>query len=79
MNGGMVNVYEAKTQLSKLLDLAAQGTETVIAKSGKPVAKLVPWQPETPRTPGVWAGRVRIGADFDAHTEQDERDWYGEP
>lgn len=74
----MLNVYEAKSQFSKLLDLAAHGTETIIAKSGKPVAKLVPWQPPVRRAPGIWAGRITIRDDFDEFTEQDSRDWYGE-
>lgn len=74
----MMNVYEAKSQFSKLLDLAAHGTETIIAKSGKPVAKLVPWQPAVRRAPGIWAGRITIHDGFDEFTEQDALDWYGE-
>lgn len=78
MGTEMMNVYEAKSQFSKLLDLAAHGTETIIAKSGKPVAKIVPWIPPVRRTPGVFAGRITIKAGFDTFTEQDARDWYGE-
>lgn len=49
----IINVYEAKTQLSRLLDRAAAGEEIVIAKAGKPLAKLVPYQAEEhPRQPG---------------------------
>jgi len=58
------NVHEAKTHLSKLLDRVAQGEEVIIAKSGKPVAKLVRVAVE-PRKPGRLKGRIRVSADFD--------------
>jgi prevent-host-death family protein len=63
----MTNIHEAKTHLSRLLDRVAAGEEIVIAKAGKPVARLVPYggpaRPE--RRPGYWKGKVRISADFD--------------
>lgn len=49
-----VNVYEAKTHLSRLLDRVAAGEEVVIARAGKPVARLVPIPPQQPRVPGAW-------------------------
>ncbi|MCW5611662.1 MAG: type II toxin-antitoxin system Phd/YefM family antitoxin [Rubrivivax sp.] len=53
-----VNVHEAKTQLSRLLEQAAQGREVVIAKAGRPVARLVPVQPPpATRALGFLAGR----------------------
>lgn len=62
-----VNVYEAKTHLSQLLDRAAAGEEIVIARAGRPVARLValaePSQQR--RVPGEWRGRVTIADDFD--------------
>lgn len=61
---GVFNVHEAKTHLSRLLDRVAEGEEVIIAKSGRPVAKLVPVGTE-PRKPGRLKGRIRIGADFD--------------
>lgn len=62
----LVNIHEAKTHLSRLLERVAQGEEIVIGKAGKPVAKLVPYAPEQgPRSPGTWQGRVRIAEDFD--------------
>jgi prevent-host-death family protein len=62
-----VNLYEAKTQLSSLVERAARGEEVVIAKAGQPKARLVPLaRPQPPRTPGAWKGRVVIAADFDA-------------
>jgi prevent-host-death family protein len=51
-----VNVHEAKTQLSRLLERAHAGEEIVIAKSGKPYARLVPLAVATPRTPGLLKG-----------------------
>ena len=61
---GVFNVHEAKTNLSRLLERVAQGEEIIIAKSGRPVAKLVRLAVE-PRKPGRLKGRIRIGADFD--------------
>lgn len=62
-----VNLYDAKTQLSRLVDRAAAGEEIVIAKGGRPLARLVPLARRTaPRELGFLTGRVRIGPDFDA-------------
>lgn len=62
-----VNVYEAKTHLSQLLDRAAAGEEIIIARAGRPVARLMPLtEPASRRrTPGAWRGQVTISADFD--------------
>ncbi len=59
-----VNLYEAKTQLSRLVEQAAAGDEIVIAKAGRPMARLVPIEPKT-RHPGQWRGRIQIADDFD--------------
>lgn len=65
--GTIYNLYDAKTGLSRLVDRAAAGEEIVIAKAGKPMAKLVPFpRPATPRRPGGWEGKVKISGDFDA-------------
>ncbi len=62
-----VNIHEAKTHLSKLVDEVAAGQETVIAKAGKPVARLVPLATaRVPRKPGFLKGRLRTPDDFDA-------------
>lgn len=58
------NVHDAKTHLSRLLEKVANGEEVVIAKSGRPVAKLVRVAVE-PRQPGRLKGRIRIAPDFD--------------
>ena len=63
----IVNVHEAKTHLSRLLARVASGEEIIIAKAGKPVARLTPWRPKTPdRTPGSARGKVWMAPDFDA-------------
>ncbi len=62
-----VNVYEAKTHLSQLLDRAAAGEEIIIARSGRPVARLVALAEPAAgrRMPGGWRGKVSIAPDFD--------------
>jgi len=62
------NIYEAKTQLSSLVEKAAQGQEIIIAKAGKPMARLVPLESEplAPRVPGQNVlGITYISPDFD--------------
>lgn len=67
-----INLYEAKSNLSRLVERAAAGEEIVIAKAGRPMARLVPLEPRTaPRTPGLLKGRIRIAADFDAPLPDD--------
>ena len=62
-----VNIHEAKTNLSRLVDEVTGGTEIIIAKAGKPVAKLVPIaRGGRMRKPGFLKGKIRIAADFDA-------------
>ena len=72
------NLYEAKTRLSQLVDRAASGEEVVIAKAGRPVAKLVPLAPgNRPRRPGVWKGRLRVAKNFDAPLPKELLDAFG--
>lgn len=62
----VVNVYEAKTHLSRLLDRVESGEEIIIGRNGRPVARLVPHRGRAaPREPGAWRGKVRIADDFD--------------
>ena len=61
-----VNLYEAKTHLSQLVERAAAGEEIIIAKSGQPKARLVPLEKPRPlRTPGAWKGKIWVADDFD--------------
>ncbi|QIM15655.1 type II toxin-antitoxin system Phd/YefM family antitoxin [Leucobacter insecticola] len=78
MSTHTVNVYEAKSQLSRLLELASLGEDVVIAKAGRPIARLVPWTPAPTRVPGIWHGRITIADGFDKFDTQDELDWFGE-
>lgn len=60
------NLYDAKTNLSQLVERAAAGEEVVIAKAGKPLARLVPFaRPRAPRVFGQLAGQIWIAPDFD--------------
>jgi prevent-host-death family protein len=69
-----VNIHEAKTHFSKLVDRVLQGEEVVIAKAGRPVARLVPLPPRVPRrTPGSARGLIEIGPDFDEPLPDDIR------
>lgn len=61
-----VNVHEAKTHLSRLLERVERGEEIVIARAGKPVARLVPVEPVERRRPmGLYKGRIWMSEDFD--------------
>ena len=75
-------MHEAKTHLSRLVEEAANGEEVVIARAGRPVAKLVPYvAPKKPprRKPGSWKGKVWIAPDFDDWTPELEEMFYGGP
>ena len=61
-----VNIHQAKTHLSKLVEQASRGEEIIIPKAGKPMAKLVPIDAvRVARKPGMLKGTVRVGEDFD--------------
>lgn len=73
-----VNVYEAKTRLSALLAEVERGEDVVIARNGKPVARLVPYVRQArERRPGAWQGRVHVRGDFDSPDESVA--WYESP
>lgn len=61
-----INLYEAKTHLSELVERASAGEEIIIAKAGKPRARLVPLaEKREPRKPGALKGQIWIADDFD--------------
>ena len=67
-----VSLYQAKTQLSRLVDRAAAGEEIVISKSGRPRARLVPMEDTRPlRVPGKGKGGWNVGRSFDAPLPDD--------
>lgn len=70
----LVNMHEAKTNLSKLVQRAAAGEEIILAKAGEPVAKIVAYTapPKKPRVPGSMKGKIWIAPDFDEIPEEFE-------
>jgi antitoxin (DNA-binding transcriptional repressor) of toxin-antitoxin stability system len=63
---GKINIHHAKTHLSRLIEDVALGNEMVIAKGGKPMARLVPLRRDaTPRRPGLLRGKLKIADEFD--------------
>ena len=70
MKSGKINIHQAKTHLSRLVDDVASGNEILIAKGGRPMARLVPLGRDfTPRRPGLLKGKLRIAEDFDRSLE----------
>ena len=62
-----VNIYDAKTRLSQLVERAEAGEEIIIARGGRPAARLVPFRLKSvKRKPGRMRGRIRVGRNFDA-------------
>ena len=62
----LINIHQAKTQLSRLIERVAGGEEIVITKSGKPIARLVLYVPKgAVRRPGAMRGKIRIKRNFD--------------
>ena len=77
-----INIHEAKTQLSKLVEIASQGEEIIIAKAGKPVARLMPLENRAAmsRKPGALKGKIRLAKDFDEPmTEEELAQWNDAP
>lgn len=65
------NIHEAKTHFSKLLERVLKGEEVIIAKAGKPVARILPVVANTTtRTPGIDKGKIKIMPDFDDSLEE---------
>ncbi len=69
-----VNIHEAKTHLSRLLNQAHAGAEIIIAKAGTPFAKLVPIEPPTKRKPGIAKGAV-TDSFFDPLPDEELEHW----
>lgn len=67
-----INIHEAKTHLSRLVEQAAAGNEIVIAKAGRPMARLVPLEAAPkPKKLGLLRGKLAIAPDFDAPLPSD--------
>ena len=73
----IVNIHQAKTNFSKLVDAVMNGEEIIIAKAGKPAAKLVPITALKPkRKPGALKGKIKISKDFNAPLPDDVLDQF---
>jgi prevent-host-death family protein len=69
-----INIHQAKTHLSRLVERVESGEEITLARAGRPVARLVPYRAHRePRRAGLWQGRVSISPDFDAPLDEFER------
>ncbi len=75
----VVNMHEAKTTLSQLVEQVERGEDVVLARAGKPVARIVAIRAQSRRVLGAWRGRVRMAKDFDAPlSDEDLKGWSGE-
>jgi prevent-host-death family protein len=73
-----VNMHEAKSDLSRLVERALAGEDIVIARAGVPVVRLVPVQQVGKRRLGQWRGKVKLSEDFDAPLPDEELElWSG--
>jgi prevent-host-death family protein len=75
----IVNMHQAKSSLSRLVERALAGEDVVIARNGEPLVRLVPIPKQTrePRVPGRSKGRIWIAPDFDTMSEEELKDWEG--
>jgi prevent-host-death family protein len=72
MGSNVVNIHEAKTNLSRIVDEVAAGAEVIIAKAGKPMARLSPIKaPIKAKKLGQLKGRIKVPADFNAPLEEE--------
>jgi prevent-host-death family protein len=74
----IVNMHQAKSTLSQLVERALAGEDVVIARNGRPLVRLVPVPKKAePRVPGRMKGRIWIAPDFDEMSEEELKDWEG--
>lgn len=73
----LVNISEAKAQLSKLIDRVYFGEKIVIAKNNLPIADLVPHKPEGKRSLGILRGQIKLSEDLLERDEEIEEMFYG--
>jgi prevent-host-death family protein len=74
-----VNIHEAKTHLSKLIEKVTNGEEVIIARAGKPVVRLTSLEPAAPRSRiGFMEGQFKVPEDFDTMFQDEiEKMFYG--
>jgi prevent-host-death family protein len=61
-----VNMLDAKNALSRLVAAAERGEEVILARDGKPVARIIRYQAPKVKPPGAWKGKVRVSRDWDS-------------
>ena len=61
-----VNMLEAKNAFSRLVAAAECGEDVILARDGKPVAKIVRYQPPKVKPPGAWKGKIKVSPDWDS-------------
>ena len=75
----VVNIHQAKTHLSQLIAQVSMGQDIILAKAGKPVAKIIPYKKELkPRIPGLWKGKIWVSDDFDEEDPEINKLFYGD-
>jgi prevent-host-death family protein len=75
----IVNMHQAKSSLSRLVERALAGEDVIIARNGEPLIRLVPIpKKREPRVPGRSKGRVWMAPDFDTMSEEELKDWEGD-
>lgn len=75
----IVNIHQAKTNLSKLIAKVQEGNEITLAKAGKPVAKIVAYkEKKLPRKPGILKGKIFVPDNFNDEDEEINKLFYGE-
>ena len=73
----IINIHEAKTNLSRIIETVFRGSEVILAKAGKPMVKIVPLQAKKREIKfGVLKGKIRIAHDFDAPLPDDVLDLF---
>lgn len=74
----IINMHQAKSSLSRLVERALAGEDVLIARNGEPLVRLVPLRKNRePRVPGRSKGRVWIAPDFNAMSEEELEGWEG--
>jgi len=67
----IINIHEAKTHLSKIVDEVAAGAEVIIAKAGKPMARLSPISAPAPKKLGLLKGKIKVPDDFNESLDEE--------
>ncbi len=79
MATNVLSIHEVETQLAQVIEQVLAGEDVVVAEAGKPLVKIIRYaQPDEPRRPGFWRGRVKMSEDFDELPDDLLQAFYGE-